>query len=345
VGGRVSRSQLPLAAARLAPVLIVAAVAWPLRAGAQPDAAAQKALATKLFNEGKVLMTGGQIAEACARLEESQRLDPAPGTLLNLAFCHEKLGKTATAWAEYCDARVAAQRDGRDDRVAFADEHARTLEPQLSHLTISVPAEADLPDLLIRRDGSVVPRSAWATPLPIDPGDHLVEASAGGRVTRRTHLSIGSAADTADFVLARLDPAPVDAIARVPVTPSGDQRPPDKAQPSGGRRWAAVALAAGGALSMGAGAYFGLRAMDLRKQSDPWCPFGSCTARGAALNNSASLAADLSDIGFAIGVASLAAAGYLAVTARRAPTSTMTTAMIVAMPAVGGGSADLVIIF
>src|SRR6185436_12399932 len=70
---------------------------------AEPTAA-DKSLATQLFKEGRALVDQGKVAEGCRKLEESQRLDPGGGTLLNVALCHEKEGRTATAWAEFTEA-------------------------------------------------------------------------------------------------------------------------------------------------------------------------------------------------------------------------------------------------
>src|SRR5205823_10205853 len=66
--------------------------------------AADKSLATQLFKEGRTLVDQGKVAEGCRKLEESHRLDPGGGTLLNVALCHEKEGRSATAWAEFTEA-------------------------------------------------------------------------------------------------------------------------------------------------------------------------------------------------------------------------------------------------
>jgi hypothetical protein len=40
-------------------------------------------------------MSKGDVAGACRKFEESDQLDTAPGTLLNLAGCNERLGLPA----------------------------------------------------------------------------------------------------------------------------------------------------------------------------------------------------------------------------------------------------------
>jgi hypothetical protein len=60
-------------------------------------ASADSAAAEALFREGRDAAKHGDLETACADFAESQRLDPAPGTLLNLAECEEKLGRVASA--------------------------------------------------------------------------------------------------------------------------------------------------------------------------------------------------------------------------------------------------------
>jgi len=63
--------------------------------------AAMPALAESLYQDGRDLLTAGRTAEACEKFAESHRLDPAAGTLLNLAACNERT----------CTAQVAATPD------------------------------------------------------------------------------------------------------------------------------------------------------------------------------------------------------------------------------------------
>ena len=114
---------------------------------------ADGAAARSLFDEARVLLQQGKAAQACPKLEESQRLDPGMGTLFNLADCYERLGRTASAWAEFREAVSAAHNAGSLDREQAAKQRAAALEPKLSYLTI-VPPPGNAP--AVTRDGSPV---------------------------------------------------------------------------------------------------------------------------------------------------------------------------------------------
>ena len=123
----------------------------PLTAHAQT--AEDKAAAEALFDEGRTLMEKGDVAGACRKFEESDRLDTAPGTLLNLAGCYERLGKVASAWATYRRAAPLARERGQTEREKFARTRATELEPRLPRLRILVPDQSKVEGLTIARDG------------------------------------------------------------------------------------------------------------------------------------------------------------------------------------------------
>src|SRR6478735_5513176 len=102
----------PMRARFLVSGLFAFAVCAPAAAQAQPTQE-NKILAESLFKDGRTLLDQGRVAEACRKLEESQRLDPAPGTLINLAICHDKEGKVTSAWGEYRQSLALARRDNK----------------------------------------------------------------------------------------------------------------------------------------------------------------------------------------------------------------------------------------
>src|ERR1041384_7022387 len=74
--------------------VLAAVVACPKAARAEPDSVAA---AETLFREGREAVKRADYAVACPKFQESQRLDPAIGTLLNLALCEESWGGLADA--------------------------------------------------------------------------------------------------------------------------------------------------------------------------------------------------------------------------------------------------------
>src|SRR5258706_15050741 len=96
-------------------------------ARAEPTSS-DKAAAEGLFGDARRLMADGKFAEACPKLEASQRLDPGVGALLNLGDCYEQYGRTASAWVEVREAASAARAGGSTDREAVARGRATALE-------------------------------------------------------------------------------------------------------------------------------------------------------------------------------------------------------------------------
>src|SRR5881394_3848972 len=100
-----------------------------LAGGARGDGNADKA--AKLFKEGRDAIAAGKIDEACAKFEQSFKLDAAIGTKLNLADCLEKKGLIAAAYRLFDEAAVEADKSGKEGRESFARKRADALEKQL----------------------------------------------------------------------------------------------------------------------------------------------------------------------------------------------------------------------
>ena len=174
---------------------------------AQAQGETRAAVAEGLYRQARDLMAAGRFDEACPKFAESQRLDPATGTLLNLAACHERQGRLATAWLEYSDAIAAARRDGRDDRVEYARQRVAELEPKLSRLTIVLAPNAESPGLTLELDGASVGSAILGAPTPVDPGEHRVRVSAPGKQAREFSIEIGPISDQQLLTITPLDDA------------------------------------------------------------------------------------------------------------------------------------------
>ena len=140
-------------------------------------------------------MNAGKYAEGCPKLADSQRLDPALDTLMHLALCNEKLGKTATAWSEYVDAAAQAHKSNQGDREKFAQSHAQALESKLQKVIIEMPRPPE--GVSIKLDGAALPPGVLGTELPLDPGDRALEVTAPGKKPwKQAKLNLGPSAVT-----------------------------------------------------------------------------------------------------------------------------------------------------
>lgn len=304
----------------LASALIVTSISLP--SSGQTRDPADLALAETLFREAKDLMDKGQHRAACPKLAESQRLDPAGGTQLLLGLCYEGARQWASAWTAFNDALAMAIKDNRKDREQRARERIAAIEPRMSRVTLSIPAElASLPGLRILRDGKELPKAAWTAAFPLDPGPHTFEARAEGYEGFHVGITLGDEGKTHSVVLpARLDklaapPAPTasassSTTSAPPPPPSTSPSTPPSTPPTSGlsRRHIAYGLGALGVVGIGVGAFFGLRAISRFDEANGVCPDVRCSdPKSVSRSDDAYRDANLSNIGFGVGVVGLGA--------------------------------------
>jgi hypothetical protein len=203
-------------------------------AGAEPSQADQAA-AQALFQEGRALAKAGDHAKACVKLEESQRLAPAPGTQLGLAECYERLGRTASAWSAYLEVATSSAGKGPKDRQTLARSRATALEPKLTRLTLSIAPEASqMPGFSVTRNGAGVGRELWGAAIAVDPGQHTLEASAPGMTSWTQTVDVSGEGKTTSVAIPALEAAPPPAASAPPVSsaPPAEPVPPPAASAS-----------------------------------------------------------------------------------------------------------------
>jgi len=321
-----------MTALRRSPPLLALLAAASVHAGdgraAEPRVSGgNPAAAQALFEEAQRRVAEGDYEQACPKFKASYAVDPGGGTLLNLADCLEKQGRTASAWSTYKDALVRAQRDGRVERVEYARQHIQVLESKLTYLTVEVPAASRVAELELEVDGTPLAAAAWGTALPVDPGEHLVHAQAPGFEPLDQRVSFGSspgARQTLELPLLRpiaraVEPAPAaTAIDAAPAMAAERSHP--------ARNWGWLTGGAG-LVALGVGSYFGVQAFSRWSDRNAACKNG-CTPEAKAAGDDASLAATVATAGVAAGVVLLGTATLLLFYSRdAAPTAEAASAL------------------
>jgi hypothetical protein len=284
-----------------------------LCAPAAAQSASDQAAAEALFKQGRDLMAAGRLSEACPKFAESQRLDPAAGTLLNLAACYEKGGQIASAWVTYKEAASAARKAGQEDRARMATGKVGELEPGLPTLTIAVPPSAEEAELQVRRDGELVGRAVWGAPIPVDPGPHLVEASAPGKKKWQAAPVVAVVGGRSSVEIPPLEPLPQPAPAAVspaPVVVLQASEPPAPEHRGAGMRAAGLVIGGIGVAGLIAGGVLGALAISDNNDAKNACLGTVCPSQAFSSSEDAKHAATASTFGFVAGGA-LALAGVI----------------------------------
>jgi hypothetical protein len=174
------------------------------------DAQEAGAQAEALFREGRELLAAGRVPQACSAFEQSQKLEPATTTLLNLAGCREMNKQYASAWGYFLQAERETRTLTDANGMKFheiAAARADAIERKVSKLTISVSAESRIDGLEVLRGTTPVEANAWNRALPVDGGTYTVTARARGATPWTTTVTVGVEADTKTLDIPKLQTA------------------------------------------------------------------------------------------------------------------------------------------
>jgi len=323
-------------------------------AAAEQARADPTTVAEALFRDGTQLLDAGRLAEACPKFAESLHADPALGTLLFLATCHERQGRTASAWSEFSSAAEWAQRTGRNDRLVFAQKHRAALEGKLSTVIIRAAITAGIE---VRVDeGALVVTAPMATPLPLDPGEHWIEARAPGHYAWRTRVTVPAdhAALTVDVPPLIPSPVAIGPADRPAASAESKNEPSEPSleskkeppEPTSGvsispvLTWSAAGLAGAGLV---VGSLFGALTLNARDAARAACPNNQCFAGGLDDIDRARTYATGSTIAFGVGLAAAIATGYMWIVngSRASTTPAAATHFPVVAPAVSPQQASI----
>jgi hypothetical protein len=311
------RSTSALASLVAAGVLLLGA-----DARAEPGAT-EKATAEALFQQGTELMGEKMYAAACEKFAGSQQLDPALGTLLRLADCNDRIGKSASAWAMFKEASSMARSRNEPDRQRMADERGLELEKRLSRLEIKLESKNVPQGFELKLNGVAIPRATWDAALPVDPGRQKLEASAPGRVTWTGSVEVPDGPSKSSIEIPTLAMKPVAAEP----TPSGSSlsqsgmgAPRDTVSSAGNTQKTLGFIVGGlGIVGLGVGGFLGYRAYSQNQDSLAQCRSddpNACTADGKSLRDDARSTAMGSTVALAAGGALVVGGLVLVLTAR-----------------------------
>ena len=346
---------------RLAWVLVTAMLSSPLSAFAQSDE--QRAAARELATSGLDAFKAGKYDQALESFTKAESLFHALPHLLFIARSHAKLGQYVSAREAYLkvikEVLPSNAPQAARDAQSNASSEIANIEPKIGRVTISVAGKEQLKNLVVTLDGTPISAVLIGSPMPIDPGDHVIEGVATGM---RGKTTVGVAAGQRQEVALKLDVdasavPPVAAV--VPVTAAAQPGPtpppetPPAAQPApppadtshggtNGLRIGSYVAFGVGAVGIAGGIAFMLQSSSKRSDADKLCtlPNGGCDLalkpQVDSLDSDANHARALGVAGFVLGAAGIGAGVTLFVLSAKHSEKTASIA-----PWVGVGSAGV----
>lgn len=299
---------------------------------------------TALFTEAREAFAAGDYATACPKFEEVVRLKPGLGARIGLGDCYRAQARLSKAWEVYKGvvddvpelvkkAKGFTEQSKVQKRGDEAKARIKEIEPKLGWMVLVIPESVlGLKDVVIHVDGVAVDRAKFGVRMPVDRGEHVVDAAAPGKKSWDKTVALVEGAELSVTVQALEDEAPVVKVVPVDTPPLGntgaqtnpippivqDKPPSDTVRPppdtkSGffsTQRVVGLGLGAAGAGALIVGAVFGNQAIEKRDASEAGghCVANRCDQIGLPLRQESLDAANLST-GFLVGGGVALAAG------------------------------------
>jgi hypothetical protein len=307
------------------------ACASALLAGTPARAQAESTTEADLhFQHAVELMKADNCTEAVPEFLTSHKLDPSAATLVNLATCHARLGRSATAWKTYRQAAELASTEKNEALRERALQAMSIIGPTLTKLQIVSNSSARLS---IRVNGEEI-RAYDGLPIPLDPGESVVEAAAPGKEPWRKSVNADDLGATIVIEVPDLRPAPPPSPPpqNVPLLlehpkDTHDERPIDLRVP-------AAVLGGAGIASILVGTVFGVSAKNNYDDSGAYCHANRCTQPGIDLRDRAYDKATASTVTVSLGLVAVAAGVVLWFTSPHAATPPRSRRATAAVPQV-----------
>ncbi|MDC3958395.1 hypothetical protein [Polyangium jinanense] len=337
------------ARALLAAGLFVSATLAPPRVRAEePTATAEaKAGARAAAEKGTNAFKESRYDEAVDMFLRAESLFHAPTHVLMLARSYVALGKLVLAKEAYHS--IVREELAPKAPAAFklakvdAEKELAELSPRIPSLQVSTTPEAK--NVVVTLDDKPLPAALIGIPSPIDPGTHVLRATAEGMAAPEKSVTVKEGEKAA--VVLELAPVasagPITPVPRPlgPTGPSeGREQPSGKTSPG---RIAGVVLMGLGVAGLGAGGVFGGLSLAKRAEADETfdaCGVG-CWGPPAdevrALDDDANKKGNIGIIGLAAGGALTVTGIVLFVVSKRSPGKAQAKAFVTPWIAPQGG--------
>ncbi len=251
------------------PVLIAFSLSSPVlllpvlceREAAAEATESELAAARDLFRDGLALEETSHWSEARDRFERVGKVKMTAAVRFHLGLCSEKLGFLVAALNDFMRSESeAAAETGSDAALigANAKRHIDDLRARIPMVVVVVPKGVGAK---LAIDGNPIPDALLETPIPLDPGDHVVRVTApkSEPFEEKAHLA---PRDPPRRIVVTLSPASSD------IEPPAPK--PSSSSSLGAAPW--IAFGISGVAALSAGVMYGLRASAVSHLDDACGP-------------------------------------------------------------------------